>query len=136
MSRGKAWRVLTISYIAAAVSIVVLGASVSWAAWAMVMILLSYLLLDGSFAGIQALVATSYPVSMRATATGWISGLARLIGGGGGTMAGGFIVGAHLSILAIALLIAAPMAVGGTVLMLADRLRRGTGIASAVVAAP
>jgi AAHS family 4-hydroxybenzoate transporter-like MFS transporter len=125
MDRASAWRVLPVAYVCAAVSIVVLGMSVSCVAWATVLILVSYLLLDGSFAGIQALIATSYPVSMRATATGWISGLARLIGGGAGTMAGGFVVGAHLSVIEIALLLATPMLLGGGVLMLGSRLRSG-----------
>jgi AAHS family 4-hydroxybenzoate transporter-like MFS transporter len=132
MDRKGAWRVLACTCGGGAVAAVVLGASTQWILVALALIIVCYFLIDGSFGGVLALTASSYPPAMRATGTGWVSGLARLIGGGGGTLLGGFLVAAHWSLPQIAALLAAPMAAACLALLLAMRLRAssmGAGMA-------
>jgi AAHS family 4-hydroxybenzoate transporter-like MFS transporter len=87
-------------------------------------LLIAALSVDGANAsGGHALMATSYPSQLRATAFGWISGFARLIGGGAGAMLGAHLVGANWSIAAMALLFAATFAANAAIV--AAIARRG-----------
>jgi MFS transporter, AAHS family, 4-hydroxybenzoate transporter len=50
--------------------------------------------LSASVSGSLAFASGLYPATQRGTALGWVMGLARLFGGSGGTMVGGYIVAA------------------------------------------
>lgn len=80
--------------------------------------------LSGTFAGSQALTVTSYPPAMRATATGWISGFGRCIGGGTSALIGGAMLGAGYGIGAICLLLAAWLVTGYCSLFALGRYQR------------
>lgn len=110
-------RVLSLSYIATAGAILALGFASGGAALSIALIVAMFFLLDGSFAGIQALTAGSYPSHVRATGIGWVTGLARLIGGGSGTFAGGYIVSAAIPVPAITVAMATIMVVGAAVMV-------------------
>lgn len=113
MDRLGQARVLVVTYVLTAVAIVFLGASSFNAMIALGMIVTTFFLLDGSFAGIQATTASAFPAEIRATGTGWISGFARLLGGGSGTFAGGLLVEAKLTPSQLSLGMAVPMLLGG-----------------------
>jgi AAHS family 4-hydroxybenzoate transporter-like MFS transporter len=117
MDRRGTWRVLMLSFVGAVICVIALGLSISVAAAAFGMLIASCFFIDGAFAGVIAITASSYPVAMRATATGWVTGLARLVGGGLGSMAGGFVVAAHWSTWQTALLIAAPLSLAAGILL-------------------
>ncbi|AMK21485.1 MULTISPECIES: MFS transporter [unclassified Sphingobium] len=112
MDRLGAARVLTISYILTGVAIVLLGSSGANPTFGVTMIFITFFLLDGSFAGIQALTANSYPGDIRATGVGWVTGFARLLGGGTGTMIGGILVEVSLSVRTISICMAVVMILG------------------------
>jgi len=124
MDRFGASRILSLSFTGTAVAVVVLGNSAVVTSLAAVMVIVVCFLLDGSFAGSQALTANSYPGSIRATGTGWVTGLARLMGGGLGTMAGGYFVAQHSPVDRIAFLLAIPLLLAGLVLFLFNYTRR------------
>ena len=113
MDRLGQARVLAVTYVLTAVAIVTLGASGFNAMFALGMIILTFFMLDGSFAGIQATTASAFPPEIRATGTGWISGFARLLGGGSGTFLGGLLVEAQFKPSQLALGMAVPMLLGG-----------------------
>ncbi len=84
-------RVATINFIATGLLVIAIAASPSPAI--AIMLLIAALSLDGgNVSAGQAFIATSYPSQLRATAFGWVSGFARLVGGGIGTLAGARIV--------------------------------------------
>ena len=72
------------------------------------------------FATAIAILFTGHLVAlpMRADATGWVSGFARLIGGGVGTMAGGYMVQRACSPHAMANALAAPALAAGLIVLL------------------
>ena len=74
--------------------------------------ILSFLLLNVALtllgvgvSGSLSLMVGLYDASVRATAIGWIYGLARFIGGNAGALAGGFIIGANWTSSNIALVV-------------------------------
>jgi AAHS family 4-hydroxybenzoate transporter-like MFS transporter len=117
MDRFGGARVLSVSYLATAGAILVLGFAAGGAALSIALIVAMFFLLDGSFAGIQALTAASYPSHVRATGIGWVTGLARLIGGGSGTFAGGYIVRDAIPLSTITMTMAAVMVFGAAVMV-------------------
>lgn len=68
--------------------------------------------MSAAFAGAQALTVISYPPRMRATASGWTSGLGRFLGGGAGGLVGGALIGAGHGALAICVTMGFSMLVG------------------------
>jgi AAHS family 4-hydroxybenzoate transporter-like MFS transporter len=122
MDRQGGWRVLACTLAAGAAMVLLIGNMLVGGLGLLAMIILGYFLIDGSFGGILALTASSYPGAMRATGAGWVSGAARLVGGGGGTMVGGFLVAAHWTTLQTSYLLCGPLALASLVIILAIRL--------------
>jgi AAHS family 4-hydroxybenzoate transporter-like MFS transporter len=110
IDRMGAWRIIAATFACAVLAVLLLGASSGIVLLAVPLIIISCFFIDGGFGGVMALMATSYPGSMRASANGWISGMARLLGGGLGTMTGGTMVATHWSVGQSALLISVPLA--------------------------
>ena len=137
MDRRGPTRVLTASFLLTGLAIVALGHSGGLALVGITLVILTCFLLDGSFAGIQALTTSVYPGAIRATGTGWVTGFARLIGGGSGTMAGGYLIQLHWSVGEISLLMAVPMIAGSvTLLWLRRAMLRATDAGPATGSAP
>jgi len=65
-----------------------------WPVLALGMLLLGMTLFSAGTSGSLALISSVYPSEQRATALGWVQGVARLVGGGIGTSIGGVLVGA------------------------------------------
>ena len=112
MDRHGSGRVLCLGYALSALLFV--------AAWPLNLSLLQaalYLsgmsLLSASVAGTLAFMSGLYPATLRATALGWVTGLARLPGAGGGTILGGWVVAAGWSINFILLAMGALVALSG-----------------------
>ncbi len=133
--RGPA-RVLTVTFLLTALSTVALGHGGGFAVISVALVILTCFLLDGSFAGIQALTTSAYPGAIRATGTGWVTGFSRLVGGGGGTMAGGYLVQLHWTVGAISLLMAVPMLAGSVALLWLRRAMLRAGGAAPASACP
>lgn len=112
MDRYGIGRTLMFAFFLTALAFLALSASFSWPFLFVALIVVGYFLLDGSFAGSQALAVASYPAELRATASGWITGFARLIGGGAGTLAGGALIGGA-SAAGVTIIIASTMFVAG-----------------------
>ncbi|OCC24420.1 hypothetical protein MB02_07525 [Croceicoccus estronivorus] len=92
-----------------------------------VALLLAAMTFNGAnVSGGQALIATSYPSQLRATAFGWISGFARLIGGGFGTLVGGWIIAAGWTFDRIALLMGSTLLINAVVVQLLFRSQGNT----------
>lgn len=97
----------------------VLGIALSPTPAVAVVLLIAALGLDGAnVSGGQAFLATSFPSHLRATAFGWVSGFARLVGGGIGTMLGARIVGAGWSFDRIALVMGCTFLVNAAIVQL------------------
>lgn len=126
MDKSGPARVLSLGFLLTAFAIWLLGESAGIVVIAAPLVVLTCFFLDGSFAGIQAFTAASYPGAMRATGTGWVTGFARLLGGGLGTMSGGWLIEAHWTIDAIAMLLALPMLLGSLAMLLLHRRSRRT----------
>jgi AAHS family 4-hydroxybenzoate transporter-like MFS transporter len=75
-----------------ALTIVLTGATAAVPVTAAIFLTLSCVLLNPVTGGMQALTIGSYPSELRSVAMGWVSGFARLIGGGAGTLAGGYMI--------------------------------------------
>ncbi len=134
MDRWGIHRVLSNSFMLGAALLCLLPLTLGSPLSATCGILLASFAMSGTFSGSQALAVTSYPPSMRATATGWISGFARFIGGGSGALVGGAMLGAGYGMGSVCLLMAAWMVVGCIALLALGRYKR-TRMAP-VVAAP
>lgn len=124
MDRQGKRRVLATGFALGALSLLVLPLMLGGPALALAGVLGSSFLLSGTFSGSQALTVTSYPPSMRATASGWISGLSRFLGGGAGALAGGWLIGEGYGAFAVCLLMAACMAVGCCAIVVLERAAR------------
>ena len=101
-------------------------ASVQWLGW-----VLGFgfgLLVIGSQAGLNSLVASSYPTSMRSTGIGWAGGMGRLTSMVGPAI-GGAILAAHWSPLAIYATISAPLLVAGLAMATLHSIQRKAKIA-------
>ena len=124
MDKLGAGRVLVYAYLLAAIAIIALGGLTSSATLSICLLVLMFFFLDGSFAGIQALTASTFPAHVRATGVGWVSGLARLFGGGAGTLLGGYLIENGLETHIIAIGMAIVMVIGA----LAIRLKAGSRV--------
>lgn len=112
MDRRGTRRVLAVAYACGAAMLLILPLLLYAHPVAVVGVLMVSFLTSGAFAGSQALVITSYPTAMRATASGWISGLSRFFGGGAGAIVGGAMLGAGYGAAALCALLATCMAIG------------------------
>lgn len=124
MDRRGLIRVLSATFFCAAVAFALLALAFSTPVLLLPAVICMCFFLDGSFSGSQALTVTSYPGELRATASGWITGLARLVGGGFGTFAGGLLISAGVKSTQIALLLLVLMALAGAMLLAIGNQRR------------
>ena len=86
--------------------------------------LLGMSLLSASVAGTLPFISGIYPALLRATALGWVTGLARVPGAGGGTVLGGWIVAAGWPINSILLAMGVGVALSGLAMAGVIRLQR------------
>lgn len=101
-------------------------ASVPWLGW-----VLGFgfgLLVIGSQAGLNSLVASSYPTTMRSTGIGWAGGLGRLTSMVGPGL-GGAMLAAKWTPIAIYTAIATPLLVAAFAMLLLARVRSTKGVA-------
>ena len=124
MDRFGPTRILALSFAIAAAVVALLGHASGQGGFAAVLVMLTFFFVDASFSGAQALAASSYPPAMRAGASGWITGWARFIGGGAGTLAGGYVIGSHWPLDRTALAFALPLLLGAAALSHLAKLER------------
>lgn len=117
MDRAGAGRVLSICYVCSTVGFLGLASATELPLIAFVLLMFALSLLSAGVSGGLVLTATSFEPDIRATAVGWVLGLARFIGGSAGTLAGGFIVGADWTTDSIALLVSGVVAVATVTLL-------------------
>ncbi|OCC24426.1 hypothetical protein MB02_07565 [Croceicoccus estronivorus] len=123
MDRRGLVTVLSIAFFCGSLAFGLLAVGFSMPLLILPSVMCMFFFVDGAFSGSQALTVTSYPPHMRATASGWITGISRLVGGGVGTLAGGALIGAGFTMPAIAILLLAVMMVAGGMLVLLGRYR-------------
>lgn len=133
MDRWGRSRVLSNSFVIGGVLLAALPLTLGSPASATIGILAACFAMSGTFSGAQAITVTSYPPAMRATATGWISGFGRFIGGGSGALVGGAMLGAGYGMTAVCLLMAGWMVTGFLALMALSRYQRRRERAADVV---
>ncbi len=122
-ARGGLSRVITACLIGSAVTASLAGL-VGQPLVAVGLVMATACLTSPSVSGSQALTASAYSASLRSTATGWVTGLARLIGGGAGTMVGGYMIGAGWTRTEIGPAIGAVLLAAGLVVLLVTRGER------------
>ena len=94
MDRAGFGRALGVVYALATVLFLGITGLDGWPVLALGMLLLGMTLFSAGTSGSLALISSVYPSEQRATALGWVQGVARLVGGGIGTSIGGVLVGA------------------------------------------
>lgn len=124
MDRWGRRRVLSNSFVVGALLLCLLPLTLGPAVSATCGILLASFVTSGTFTGSQALTVTSYPPAIRATATGWISGFARFLGGGAGALVGGAMLGSGYGMGSVCLLMATWMLIGYCSLLALGRYQR------------
>lgn len=123
MDRHGLVRVLSGAFFGGALALALLSFAFSTPVLLIPSLMCMCFFVDGCFSGSQALTVTAFPAHMRATASGWITGLARLIGGGSGTIAGGVLLNAGFRSASIAFVMLIAMTLGGTMLIAIGRSR-------------
>jgi len=93
MDRLGFGRVLVLCYALATVLFLVIVGLDALPVLALGTLLLGMTLFSAGTSGSLALISSVYPVEQRATALGWVQGVARLVGGSIGTSIGGVLVG-------------------------------------------
>lgn len=88
---GLPW-MLSVSFGVTAAATLLIGLTASVPIVATGFLLLACFMMNSNTSGTQALMVGAYPAPLRGTATGWVSGLARLVGGGAGTLVGGQMI--------------------------------------------
>jgi MFS family permease len=83
-------------------SLVVAVALIGGGPAAVVLMMLAITLDASNVSGVQAVTANAFPSELRATAFGWISGLARLVGGSIGAIVGAHLISAQWSVTSTA----------------------------------
>jgi AAHS family 4-hydroxybenzoate transporter-like MFS transporter len=123
MDRFGAWPMLVVGFVGGVVSVIGLGLAAGVPAAAFVLLIACLFFIDGVFGGVLVVISSSYPVAMRSTASGWLVGIGRLVGGSIGSLSGGFVVAAHWATWQTALLLAGPLALAAVVLIVGIRMR-------------
>jgi hypothetical protein len=118
MDRAGVGKVLSTCYVCSTAGFLALASATSFPLLSFVLLMFALSLLSAGVSGGLVLTAISFDANIRATAVGWVLGLARFIGGSAGTLAGGFIVGAGWTNGSIALLISGTVAVATAALLL------------------
>jgi len=119
--RGLA-TVLGFNYVGTGLVAVAVALLAGYPPVAVPILILALGLTNSMVAGTQALIVGAYPTNVRATATGWITGLARLVGGSAGTMVGGYLIDMHARGAHIAAMLGSILLVDGIlVLVLRNR---------------
>jgi AAHS family 4-hydroxybenzoate transporter-like MFS transporter len=114
-------RLVVFSFFGSAIAEVGIAALAGFPTGALAMLLLAGVLGGLKVSGTHAITVSSYPPELRATAGGWLTGTTRLVGGGMGTIIGGFIVGAKLGFAEIALIFAAITFLAGVAIHLQQK---------------
>ena len=94
MDRLGFGRVLVLCYALATVLFLAITGLDPLPVLALGILLLGMTLFSAGTSGSLALISSVYPIEQRATALGWVQGIARLVGGSIGTSIGGVVVGA------------------------------------------
>lgn len=126
MDRAGTGRVLAVVHGLAAMLFLAVSGAAGIAALAL--LLAGMTVQSAGLSGLVALVSASYDSSVRATALGWVQGIARVLGGTAGTGVGGLMIGAGWSrwSLALAMGVAALCGLGGLLaVMRLQRRQRG-----------
>jgi len=126
MDRAGTGRVLAVVHGLAAMLFLAVSGTAGIAV--LVLLLAGMTVQSAGLSGLVALVSASYESSMRATALGWVQGIARVLGGTAGTWVGGLMIGAGWSrwSLAMAMGTAALCGLGGLLaVMRLQRSQRG-----------
>jgi AAHS family 4-hydroxybenzoate transporter-like MFS transporter len=132
MDRFGAYFTLTAAFLGAAVSVGTLGYATSTFTVIAVFVTLSGFFAGAAQAGVIALAALMYPVSVRSTGVGWAMALGRL-GAVVGPLAGGILLGLNFTVARTFLAFAIPGLCGAAaVVLIQQRSRRAAavGIAS------
>lgn len=125
MDRAGIGRVLCFCYASAAVLFVGIAGVAHLPIAAIGLLLLGLSLLSTGISGALAFIAQAYAAEIRATALGWVLGLARLIGGSIGTLIGGILIGAGWGHADLAVSMGVSIALGAAALVVV--LWRGYG---------
>ncbi|UAK25652.1 MFS transporter [Sphingomonas nostoxanthinifaciens] len=133
MDRSGLRPVLACGYALGALGLLGLTVALGSPIFALPVIVATCFFVDGSFSGAQALTVSSFPPDLRATASGWVTGLARVLGGGIGTLAGGALIGAGYGVGTLAAIMLIIMASGAGAIVLLQR--QEPTVAMAMVAA-
>ncbi|WP_454805371.1 MFS transporter [Paraburkholderia fungorum] len=124
MDRLNPFFVLAGSYAIAAVSIVLIGFSITDPTWVYVSVFMAGFGLSGAQTAANVLVAGFYTTAARATGVSWALGVGR-IGSIIGSMTGGIALAAFHSVETAFLLFAAPMVIAGVAMLANGWLYRG-----------
>lgn len=117
MDRAGMGRVLCFCFVSAALLFAGIAGVDQWPFVAIGFLLLGLSFLSGGISGSLAFIASAYAADIRATALGWVLGLARLIGGSVGTLVGGFLIAAGWTHGEIALSMGIAIALGAAALV-------------------
>jgi AAHS family 4-hydroxybenzoate transporter-like MFS transporter len=105
MDRAGIGRVLSSCFAGSAAAFLGIIAFIDMPILSFLLLNVALTLLGVGVSGSLSLMVGLYDASVRATAIGWIYGLARFIGGNAGALAGGFIIGANWTSGNIALVV-------------------------------
>jgi MFS transporter, AAHS family, 4-hydroxybenzoate transporter len=121
MDRAGVGRVLMITHCVAVVLFLCIGAFALLPLFSMGLLMGGMTLVSAGLSGSMALISSTYDPSLRATALGWVQGVARVVGGTVGTYAGGLLVGAKWDQTQIAIAMGCAASVSAVTLFLARR---------------
>ena len=120
-------RILTLCFAICAAATTLVGFSQGVPMLAIAFVLVASFMMNANVSGSQALIAGAFPTSLRGTATGWVSGLARLIGGGAGTLLGGRMISDGWSTAQMAPVLGGVLFAAAITVTVFSRLERGPG---------
>jgi len=131
MDRLGRRRVLATSLCLGAAMLLLLSRCTGMPVAALVAVVLVSFFVDASFSGSQALAVGCYPERMRGTAMGWLTGIGRVVGGGLGTLSGGYFIAWGVGPVRVSMLLAGSLLAAALVLL---ALQRGATIETAPAA--
>ncbi len=123
MDRFSPQRVLATSYVAAAGLIALIGSSTGNTAMLVLAVFGAGVCLSGAQVGANALAASFYPTSTRATGVSWASGIGR-IGSVLGSMAGGWMLALGMGLPTLFVLVGIPAVVAGICMLSMGRVEK------------
>lgn len=123
MDRAGVGRVLAVVHGLAAALFLAVSGSAGLVLLALGLLLAGMTVLSAGLSGLVALVSASYAPPVRATALGWVQGIARVLGGTAGTWVGGLMIGAGWSPWQLAMVMGVAALLGMTGLLALMRLQ-------------